>query len=197
VGGVVLVVLYRIVGDAYAGLGSGTIEAALAGDASGIGPAAPLIKIGATSSTLELGGSGGIVTPLFFIGSTSGLAFARLLHLPAGLFAAFGFLAVLAAAANTPIAAAVMGMELLPGPVGVYAALRAGAAFLMVGHRSVYASQRLGLVKSAGLAIALDGPIGEIARAGLRVRKDSLTDRTLRLQRRLRPRSLAGRRRRR
>jgi H+/Cl- antiporter ClcA len=196
-GGVVLAVLYRMVGDAYAGLGSGTIEAALAGDLSGVGPAAPLIKIGATSLTLEVGGSGGIVTPLFFIGSTSGLAFARLLHLPAGLFAAFGFIAVLAAAANTPIAAAVMGMELLPGPVGVYAALCAGAAFLMVGHRSVYASQRLGLVKSAGLEVALDGPIGDIERSGFRVRKDSLTDRTLRLQRRLRPRSLATRRRRR
>jgi H+/Cl- antiporter ClcA len=193
-GGAVLAVLFRLVGDVYAGLGSSTIGAALAGDATGLGPASPLIKIGATALTLEVGGSGGIVTPLFFIGSTTGVAFAHLLHLPVGLFAAFGFVAVLAAAANTPIAAAVMGMELLPGPVGVYAALCAGAAFLMVGHRSVYASQRLGLVKSAGLEVVVGGPIGEIDRAGLRVRKDSLTDRTLRLHRRLRPRSLLRRR---
>ena len=119
VGGVILAALFRVAGDAYAGLGSATIEAALRGDAAGIGPAAPLVKIGATALTLEVGGSGGIVTPLFFIGSTTGLAFARLFHLPVGLFAAFGFVAVLAAAANTPIAAAVMGMELLPGPIGV------------------------------------------------------------------------------
>ena len=195
VGGVALAVLFRLAGDAYAGLGSSTISAALAGDAARLGPISPLVKIGATALTLEVGGSGGIVTPLFFIGSTSGVAFAELLHLPVGLFAAFGFVAVLAAAANTPIAAAVMGMELLPGPVGVYAALCAGAAFLMVGHRSVYASQRLGLVKSAGLEVAVGGPIGDIDRRGLRVRKDSLTDRTLRLQRRLRPQSLLRRRR--
>jgi hypothetical protein len=153
------------------------------------------VKIGATALTLEVGGSGGIVTPLFFIGSTTGVAFAHLLHLPVGLFAVFGFVAVLAAAANTPIAAAVMGMELLPGQMGVYAALAAAAAFLMVGHRSVYASQRLGLVKSAGLEVVLDVPVGEIHRAGLRIRKNSLTDRTLRLQRRLQPTSLLRRRR--
>jgi H+/Cl- antiporter ClcA len=194
-GGVVLALLFRLAGDAYAGLGSPTIAAALGGDGAGLGLAAPLVKIGATALTLEVGGSGGIVTPLFFIGSTSGVAFAHLLHLPVGLFAAFGFVAVLAAAANTPIAAAVMGMELLPGPVGVYAALCAGAAFLMVGHRSVYASQRLGLVKSAGLEVAVGGPVGEIGRTGLRVRKDSLTDRTLRLQQRLRQRSPLRRRR--
>lgn len=37
-----------------------------------------------------------------------------------GVMAAFGFASVLAAAANTPIAAAVMGMELLPHELGVY-----------------------------------------------------------------------------
>src|SRR4029077_17530473 len=82
-----------------------------------------------------------------------------------------------AAAANTPIAAAVMAMELLPGPEGVYAALAASAAFLMVGHRSVYASQKIGLSKSAGLDVELGGTIGEVSRASVRIRKGSLTDR--------------------
>jgi hypothetical protein len=85
--------------------------------------------------------------------------------------------ALLAAAANTPIAAAVMAMELLPGAEGVYAALAASTAFLMVGHRSVYASQKIGLSKSAGLDIDLDRPIGEIGRTSVRIRKGSLTDR--------------------
>src|SRR5262249_7763094 len=35
-----------------------------------------LLKILATSITLETGGSGGIVTPIFFVGSTSGAAVA-------------------------------------------------------------------------------------------------------------------------
>ena len=85
-------------------------------------------------------------------------------------------LAMLAAAANTPIAAAVMAMELLPGPEGVYAALAAATAFLMVGHRSVYTSQKIGLSKSAGLDMELGGPIGDVSRASVRIRKGSLTD---------------------
>ena len=104
--------------------------------------------------------------------------------MPPGAFAAFGFVSVLAAAANTPIAAAVMGMELLPGPVGVYAALCACTAYLIVGHRSVYASQKLGFSKSQGLDVTLDSPIGELRRSGLRVRPGSLTDRALRLNQR-------------
>jgi H+/Cl- antiporter ClcA len=139
-----------------------------------------LWKILATAVTLETGGSGGIVTPLFFIGATCGAAFARLFHLPVGAFAAFGFVGLVAAAANTPIAAAVMGIELLPAEIGVYAALAAGTAFLLVGHRSVYASQKIGLSKSAGLDVVLDVPIGDLTRSGLRIREGSLTRRVLR-----------------
>ena len=47
----------------------------------------------------------------------------------------------------------------------------------MVGHRSVYASQKIGLSKSAGLDVALGGTIGEVSRASVRIRKGSLTDR--------------------
>lgn len=135
-----------------------------------------LFKIVATAVTLETGGSGGIVTPLFFIGATSGAALAQAAGLPSSVFAAFGFVSVLAAAANTPIAAAVMGMELLPGSIGVYAALCAGMAYLIVGHRSVYASQKLGFSKSAGLEMPLDVPIGEVTRTAVRVKKGSLTE---------------------
>ena len=90
---------------------------------------------------------------------------------------------MLAAAANTPIAAAVMAMELLPGPVGVYAALAAATAFLMVGHRSVYASQKIGLSKSAGLEVELGGAIGDVSRTSVRIRKGSLTERVHQLGR--------------
>ncbi len=182
-----LAIFYAIFGDVYAGLGVPTIDAAMRGTFSLV-LLAFLLKIVATSVTLETGGSGGIVTPLFFIGSTAGAAFAQLFHLPVGVFAAFGFVAVLAAAANTPIAAAVMGIELLPGPVGVYAALAAGSAFLLVGHRSVYASQKIGLSKSAGLTVTLDIPVGELTRAGMTIRDGSLTQR---LHRRRRPRKTA------
>jgi H+/Cl- antiporter ClcA len=181
-GGIFLALFYAVAGPTYAGLGTPTIEAAL-GATAPIALLAFAGKILSTSVTLEAGGSGGIVTPIFFIGATGGSALAHALGLPSGAFAAFGLIGVLAAAANTPLAAAVMGMELLPGPVGVYAALCGGAAYLIVGHRSVYASQKLGFSKSAGLDVRLDVPIGEIGRTSLRVRPGSLTDRALRLGR--------------
>jgi H+/Cl- antiporter ClcA len=180
-GGLALVPLYLLAGDQFAGLGTQTIEAALSGTAK-LFLLAFLLKSLATAVTLETGGSGGIVTPLFFIGAAGGAAIAHALHLPQGAFAAFGFVGVVAAAANTPIAASVMGMELLPGPVGVYAALCACTAFLIVGHRSVYASQKLGFSKSAGLEVTLDVPIGEVRPADLRIKEGSLTDRVHRLR---------------
>ena len=171
-GGVFLALFYALVGDEYAGLGIPTIESALAATGS-IAVLAFLWKVVATAVTLESGGSGGIVTPLFFIGATSGAALAKLLHLPTGLFAAFGFVSVVAGAANTPIAAAVMGIELLPREVGVYAALAAGTAFLLVGHRSVYASQKIGLSKSAGLNVRMDVDIGDLTRSACRSAREA------------------------
>ncbi len=177
-GGLALAVFYAAAGDRYAGLGLPTIEGSLEGTAR-LFALAFLFKILATAVTLETGGSGGIVTPLFFIGATSGLALGRAAGLEPGAIAAFGFVSVLAAAANTPVAAAVMGMELLPTQLGVYAALCAGTAFLFVGHRSVYASQKLGLAKSGGLDVPLDVPIGEVGHDQVRLRKGSLTERLL------------------
>ena len=176
VGGMMLAALYFVAGDQYSGLGTGMINNVLAGSTKVVA-AAFLIKIVATTITLETGGSGGIVTPIFFVGATSGAALAGLFGVPTGLLASFGFVSVLAGAANTPIAAAVMAMELLPANEGVYAALAAATAFLMVGHRSVYASQKLGLSKTAGLDVTLGGAIGEFDRSAVRIRKGSLMDR--------------------
>jgi H+/Cl- antiporter ClcA len=177
-GGLGLSVLYFFAGEQYAGLGLATIDASLEGTAN-VFALAFLVKIVATAVTLETGGSGGIVTPIFFIGATSGAALGQALGLAPGVVAAFGFVSVLAAAANTPIAAAVMGMELLPHDLGVYAALCAGTAFLMVGHRSVYASQKLGLAKSGGLEVPVDVSIGELRPGGMRIRRGSLTESVL------------------
>jgi H+/Cl- antiporter ClcA len=187
-GGGMLVVVYALAGDMYSGLGTATISGVLSGSTTVVAWAF-LLKILVTSITLESGGSGGIVTPIFFVGATSGAALAPWLGVPTPLLAAVGLVAVLAAAANTPIAAAVMAMELLPAPEGVYAALAAATAFLMVGHRSVYASQKLGLSKSAGLDVDLGMPIGEVRRASVRIRKGSLTERVHQFGRRKGPRS--------
>ena len=177
-GGLFLVALYYLLArvglaphNNYAQLGLQTTGFALMG--ASIPAFAYLFKIISTSVTLETGGSGGIITPVFFIGSTAGWAFAHLFHLSRGAFAAFGFISVMAAAANTPIAAAVMGLEILPMPLSVYAALCACTAYLTVGHRSVYASQKLGFVKSMALFAPTEIPIGELRASQIKIRGES------------------------
>ena len=78
-GGVALVLLYLAAGDTYAGLGTDTINGVLAGTTP-VFAGAFLLKILATSITLETGGSGGIVTPIFFVGATSGAALGAVLR---------------------------------------------------------------------------------------------------------------------
>jgi H+/Cl- antiporter ClcA len=187
IGGLLLVLLYTVFGDAYAGLGLATIGLTLAGTMPLFGLAF-LVKILATSITLESGGSGGIVTSLFFIGATAGAAFAKVLHLPVGVFSVFGLVAVVAAAANTPIAAAVMAIELLPGPVGVYAALSACTAFLITGNRSVYPGQRRGMLRSARLEATEGSHAGDSRAAMKHLLGESLGGKLARVYDRLRAR---------
>lgn len=176
VGGLFLVALYAIAGDQYAGLGTSTIDGMLSGTEKAVGFES-LIKIVATAITLEVGGSGGILTPVFFIGTTAGSALGDVFGVSPSVLAAFGLVSVLAAAANTPLAAAVMAMEVLPANEGVYAALAAVTAYLIVGHRSVYASQKLGFSKSGALDMPLGGAIGDVDMTSLRIVKGSLTER--------------------
>jgi H+/Cl- antiporter ClcA len=76
-----LVLLYLVTGDTYAGLGTDTINGVLTGTTPVLAWGF-LLKILATSITLETGGSGGIVTPIFFVGATSGAALAPLFGAP-------------------------------------------------------------------------------------------------------------------
>lgn len=148
-GGALLALLAAASSPRYLGLGLDTLQDAVRGVA--VPPEAFVLKIVFTSISLAVGGSGGIITPVFFIGATAGSIAGTLLGFDPGLFAALGMVALLAAAANAPIAAAVMAIELFGAGIGPYAALAAIVSFLMVGHRSVYGSQLLGVAKSASL----------------------------------------------
>jgi H+/Cl- antiporter ClcA len=106
-------------------------------------------KLLLTVASLGSGFKGGEVTPLFFIGATLGNALAPLLHMPLGLMAALGFVAVFAGAANTPLACMLMAMELFGAPIGLYAALACVASYLFSGHAGIYRSQRIGQHKIA------------------------------------------------
>ena len=152
-GGSTLVGLTFLTGPRFLGLGLETIESALRGGA--VPWYAFAVKSAFTSVTLNFGGSGGIVTPIFFVGATSGTLFAQIFGLHAPTFAALGLVAVLAGAANTPIAAAIMALEMFGPGLGPYAAVACVISYLMTGHRSVYPSQVLAIKKSSSIQVEL------------------------------------------
>jgi H+/Cl- antiporter ClcA len=96
-----------------------------------------------TAITLGFGFKGGEVTPLFVIGALLGTALAPLFGLPAPFIAAVGFIAVFAAASNTPLASVMMGVELFGsgfiGPLAITCFL----AYVLVGHRGIYGGHRV------------------------------------------------------
>jgi H+/Cl- antiporter ClcA len=153
IGGGVLVLLALAFSNRFLGLGLETIEACLRGES--VPWFAFLLKPLFTSITLNFGGSGGIVTPIFFVGATSGALFASVLGLNVATFSAIGFTSVLAGAANTPIAASILAVELFGPVVAPYATVACVISFLMTGHRSVYHSQVLSMRKSESIQVEI------------------------------------------
>jgi H+/Cl- antiporter ClcA len=178
--GAVLLGLSAAVSDRYLGLGLQTIQDTL----RGIQPpwSSFFWKSIFTSITLSFGGSGGIVTPILFIGSTAGAAFAMLFGLNVPLFAAIGLVGLLAGAANTPISAGMMAVELFGSDIAPYAAVAAVVSFLMTGHHSVYPSQVLSIRKSSSLDVQLGQEIDSICPSYKR-REKTLLDCLCRLKR--------------
>jgi H+/Cl- antiporter ClcA len=159
-GGTALIALTFIFSGQYLGLGLDTIKSAIEG-----GPVpwyAFFVKSLFTSITLNFGGSGGIITPVLFAGTTSGTLFAQILHLDTGTYAALGLVGVLAGATNTPIAASIMAVELFGAPMGPYAALVCVISYFMTGHRSVYPSQVFEIQKSALIDYEHGKQVGDI-----------------------------------
>ena len=149
VGGTVLAALAIVSSTRYLGLGLDTIEQTLQG--GNIPWYSFLMKMAFTSITLNFGGSGGIVTPIFFVGASSGAFFAAIMGLDIATFSAIGLVSLLAGAANTPIAASIMAVEIFGPAVAPYAAVASIISFLMTGHSSVYPSQVLSVVKSSSI----------------------------------------------
>jgi H+/Cl- antiporter ClcA len=173
-----LVALTYLFSNRYLGLGLETVEATLRGREADW--YAFLVKPIFTSLTLNFGDSGGIITPIFFIGSTAGATFAHLLSLNAATFAAIGLAGVLAGAANTPIAASILAIELFGPAIAPYATLACVVSYLISGHRSVYPSQVLSISKSPSLQVELGREVEEI-QATLNLRKKGFISRFFRL----------------
>jgi H+/Cl- antiporter ClcA len=173
IGGSVLIALSFVFSTNYFGLGLDTIKNAVEGESVNSG--AFILKMLFTSITLSFGGSGGIITPIFFVGATAGNTFGSMFGLDASLFAAIGMVGLLAGAANTPISASIMAVELFGPQIGSYAAVACIISFLMTGHRSVYPSQVLALAKSSSIIVPKGQEMKGISGVEFNVRTKSIT----------------------
>lgn len=173
-GGGVLIMLSFLFSTRYLGLGLDTIKDALEGGS--VPSSAFLLKILFTSITLSFGGSGGIITPIFFVGASAGHVFANVLGFNVTIFSAIGMVALLAGAANTPISASIMAIELFGPAVGPFAAVACVVSFLMTGHRSVYPSQVLSLTKSSSLNVVHGKEMKNIGEVEYKPRHNSISE---------------------
>ena len=151
-----LVILSFFIGDKYFGLGLDTISTLFYSDptlAQDIPWYTFIAKTIYTAVTLGAGGSGGVITPIFYVGATSGNLFGTLIGDNVALFAALGLTSVLAGTTNAPIAATIMADELFGIEIAHYAAISAIITFLITAHRSVFQSQILKMKKSDMLDI--------------------------------------------
>lgn len=145
-GGFIIVALTYVSSAKFLGLGIPTIQGYLKGVPAGTLDF--LWKIIFTVVTLSFAGSGGIITPIFFIGAALGSLVGQIYGLDITTFSALGFVGVLAGAANTPIAASILAIEIFGGQIGSYAALTCILSYLVSGHRTVYPSQILKMKKA-------------------------------------------------
>lgn len=159
-GGLMLSMLIIVIPRDYLGLSLPLMDRALDGE---IMPYMGFFwKILLVAVTLGSGFYGGIVTPQFIIGAISGNVLAHMLNLSPSLGAAVGLVAVVASASNTPIAALLMGVELFGSGTGMAYMSAAGiAAYLIIGHRSVYPDQLVAYPKSSWMSFKPDRPVGE------------------------------------
>nr|HPO51012.1 voltage-gated chloride channel [Spirochaetota bacterium] len=73
-----------------------------------------------------------------------------------------GYVSLLSATANTPIAASILSIELFGPKIGAYTSLACIISFLMSGHRSIYPSQILRIKKSNTFIIKDGDEIGDV-----------------------------------
>jgi H+/Cl- antiporter ClcA len=172
-GGAVLVILAALISTENLGLGLDTLKNALHGNHLFVGTF--LLKMIFTAVTLHFGGSGGIILPILVIGAAAGNALGFIVGGNTPFFAAVGMASLLAGAANTPIAASILVLELFGASVAPYAATACIISFLMTGHRSVFPSQILSTAKSASLVVGEGREISDVDEVQFKPRPKSIS----------------------
>jgi H+/Cl- antiporter ClcA len=138
--GLVLLALFQIPElRMYAGLGIDVIQGAL-NEPSKID--VPFWKAGFTALTIGSGFKGGEFIPLVFMGTTLGSALAFYLGVSFQLMGAVGFASSFGAASKTPIACALMSVEIFGIEVAPYSLLGCFLAYYCSGSKSIYKTQK-------------------------------------------------------
>lgn len=168
IGGLAVIAMTLVVGSqAYNGLSLDLIQQAF--HRGEVPLYAFALKIVFTAVTLGSGFKGGEVTPLFCVGATLGSAFAQVTGQDPALFAALGFVAVFAGAANTPLACAIMGIELFGSQLTVPLAIACVLTYILSGHRGIYLSQQVHHPKTPHAMIEEGQTLRALHRDGYRV----------------------------
>lgn len=141
VAGIILVLIYKAEGTyRYVGLGIPYIQESFT---QVVHWSEPLWKTFFTALTIGSGFKGGEFIPLVYIGTTLGSVLSQFLTISLPLVAALGFASVFGAAANTPIACAIMGAEIFGWQTAPYMFLSCWAAYYMTGHIGIYKNQKV------------------------------------------------------
>jgi len=146
VGAVATLILMLVVGRDYLGLSLPLVERALSGEVADWWD--PVLKIVFTAVALGCAIPGGEVTPLFVVGATLGSVLSAPLGLPPTIAAAACLAAVFGAASNTPIACAVLAVELFGGAMAGPAAIVGIVAYVVSPRRGIYSGQAEGATKA-------------------------------------------------
>lgn len=134
--GIIIVSLYYLEGSfQFDGLGLDTIVRSMSEE---VGFNLPILKTFFTALTIGSGFKGGEFIPLVFIGATLGSALSMIIPVSFNILASLGFASVFGAAAKTPLACAVMAIEIFGFDIAPLAILSCFVSFYASGKRSIY-----------------------------------------------------------
>jgi H+/Cl- antiporter ClcA len=144
-GGIFIAIAVWLLGNTrYIGLGVPIIQQAFTENLNSYDF---LMKILFTTFTIGAGFKGGEVTPLFYIGAALGNTLVWIFPLPMALLAGMGFVAVFAGTTNTPLACAIMGIELFGFESAPFIVPACYISSLFSGPSGIYSSQKIGGLK--------------------------------------------------
>jgi H+/Cl- antiporter ClcA len=149
IGGIILLVVITACGwRDYQGFSFPLMLSAMNGATSGHFE----VKLLLTAITIGTGFVGGEVIPLLTTGALAGATFGSLVGGNIAVFAIVGSVAVLAGATNTPLACALIGIELFGGGGAILFAVACVAAYATSGHTGIYHAQKVSAHKSGEIA---------------------------------------------